>query len=173
MKNINFDKVNKLVNLFCDLDDEFQNELIAKAYEFTIRQSTMKNQDKQGKFDYSQWKKLKNEYHSGDKNSVSLQIKDLEGSIDKEIYSQGHELTDMLDKMKKLNDEGRALFVMMMESLRPGSMTIEEELTVNVTKKHLSLKEYIEKNFPNVDYELVKAKFEETKNQVYSDIKHK
>lgn len=164
MKNINLDKINNLLSLFCELDDEFQIDLIGKAYELTIRQATMKNKSKQGEFDYSQWKILKNESYIDRKKSN--QLKELEKSINSEISSKGHDLVDMHNNVKKLDEEGLALIAMMTESLKPGSMTVEEELTVTINQKQISLQEYVEKKFPNLDYPTFKAKFEKLKEDI-------
>jgi hypothetical protein len=166
LKNVNLDKINNLLSLFCELDDEFQIDLIGKAYELTIKQATMKNKSKQGEFDYSQWKRLKNESHTSEGKSNSLQLKELEKSINSEISSKGRDLLDMHNNIKKLDEEGNALIAMMMESLKPGSMTLEEELTVTINKRQLSLQDYNEKKFPNLDYLTLKAKFEKLKEDI-------
>jgi len=88
----------------------------------------------------------------------------LRDEIRTETNNLAKEILDMADMLDKMDSSQKAAMAMMMEKLSPGAFTKEEEISIVINSKTISLKDYLEKMLPDVNYNDAKSLFEEFKS---------
>lgn len=136
--NINPDKVKKLVLAFAELDEEYQDELLKKAYELELLQAEKNNIKKEG---------------ATFKNKEELQ---------KEVVKRTNEATkealDLIEILKTASDTEKASVFMLMNQLAHKSNTVKEaDVSIIINQKEIPMKEYLEKYMFSADYNKAKA----------------
>lgn len=131
--NINPDKVKELILLFSELDDDYQKQLMGKAYELSLKQSQKNLIKKEGKHF-----KNKEEYKK---------------EIEKRSNERMKELLDLLEIFDKIDDEGKAQLAIVLDKLSHGKLTRKTDIEIKINSKKFSLKDYIEEVLPKVNFE--------------------
>ncbi len=121
--NINPDKVKELVLLFSELDDDYQKELMGKAYELSLKQSQ--------------------------KNLIKKENKE---EIEKRSNERAKESLDLLQIFDKIDDEGKAQLAIVLDKLSNGDLTRKTDIEIKINSKKVSLKDYIEEVLPQADF---------------------
>lgn len=149
--NIDPDKVKKLVLIFSKLDDEYQNKLLAEAIKLELMQGQKTLIKKENKT-------FKNE-------------KELEEEIVERTNKRTDEAINLFEKIEKVGETELATLFMMVNQLAGKANSVEEsDISITVNKKNVSMKEYLEKNLVNADYE--KAKMQVDKFMKEYDKEH-
>lgn len=136
--NINPDKVKELVLLFSKLDEDYQKELLNKAYVLSLKQS-QKNLIRKEEL------KFKNEYE--------YQKKIEERS--NEMIKDALEFVQLLDK---INDNEKAQLVILMDKLSHGELAKKTDIEIKINSKKVSIKDYIEEMLPQADFKAANDK---------------
>lgn len=144
--NINPDKVKELVLLFSELDNDYQKELMGKAYELSLKQSQKNLIHKEGV-------KFKNE------DEYKKEIEDRSSKIAKESL-------DLLQIFEKIDDEGKAELAIVLDKLSHGELTKKTDIEIKINSKKVSIKDYIEEVLPHADFESANEKATEYLNEV-------
>lgn len=140
--NINPDKVKRLVMIFAELDEEYQQKLLEEAYILQLMQGQKNNLQKEGLTF-----KTKEEFEK--------EIRKKTNEISKEIL----ELKDLYDSV---SDTKKAAMFMLINRLADKNNVIQEaDISITVNQKDISWKEYIEKYLVNADYDKAKQITEE------------
>lgn len=131
------DKVKELILIFSKLDDEYQNELLSEAYKFKLLQ--------------------------GQKNVIKAKNISFKKDEDyqKELLNRANEvatrMTSIANLFDKAGDTEKAVFFMVANQLAGKANSVEEsDISITINKKEISMKDYIEKNLVNADYEKAK-----------------
>ena len=101
--NINPDKIKELVLLFSELDDEYQKELMNRAYELSLKQSQKNLIQKESK-------KFKTE------EEYKNEIEERSNKVVKESVA-------LLELFDKIGDEEKAQLAIALDKLSHGSLT--------------------------------------------------
>ena len=136
--NINPDKVKELVLLFSKLDDDYQKELMGKAYELFLKQSQKNLIKKENK-------KFKNE-------------EEYKEEIEKRSNERVKETIDLLQIFNKIDDEGKAQLAIVLDKLSNGDLTRKTDIEIKINSKKVSLKDYIEEVLPQADFKSANKK---------------
>lgn len=136
--NINPDKVKELVLLFSKLDDDYQKELMGKAYELSLKQSQKNLIKKENK-------KFKNE-------------EEYKEEIEKRSNGRVKETIDLLQIFNKIDDEGKAQLAIVLDKLSNGDLTRKTDIEIKINSKKVSLKDYIEEVLPQADFKSANKK---------------
>jgi|GEM_PF-6223534 hypothetical protein len=147
MKNIDAEKIKRLINLFTDLDKNYQDEAMAYIYTLVIEQFAKKV-------------------------SVESNQKDVKKTINEKdaVKEIKKDIVETFKNISKLDFEQKAKLAIAMEILKKGSMTKKEEVSVVINSKEISLEEYIAKEFNGVDYNKVKRETVEIMNEMKNKI---
>ncbi|KAI4445351.1 hypothetical protein C823_007858 [Eubacterium plexicaudatum ASF492] len=113
--NINPDKVKELVLLFSELDDDYQKELMGKAYELSLKQSQKNLIKKENK-------KFKSE-------------KEYKEEIEKRSNERAKESLDLLQIFDKIDDEGKAQLAIVLDKLSNGDLTRKTDIEIKINSK--------------------------------------
>ena len=144
--NINPDKIKELVLLFSELDNDYQKELMSKAYELSLKQSQKNLIQKEGlKF------KSEDEYKK--------EIEDRSSKIAKEFL-------DLLQIFDKIGNEGKAELAIVIDKLSHGELTKKTDIEIKINSKKISIKDFIEEVLPQADFESANDKATEYLNEV-------
>lgn len=136
--NINPDKVKELVLLFSKLDDDYQKELMEKAYELSLKQSQKNLIKKENK-------KFKNK-------------EEYKEEIEKRSNERVKETIDLLQIFNKIDDEGKAQLTIVLDKLSNGDLTRKTDIEIKINSKKVSLKDYIEEVLPQADFKSANKK---------------
>lgn len=136
--NINPDKVKELVLLFSELDDDYQKELIGKAYELSLKQSQKNLLKKEGKHFKSE-EEFKNEVKNRSDEAAKKSL-------------------ELVKKLVKINDDGKAQIAIVLDKLSNGDLTRETDIEIKINSKKVSLKDYIEEVLPQADFKSANEK---------------
>ena len=136
--NINPDKIKELVLLFSELDDDYQKELMGKAYELSLKQSQKNLIKKENK-------KFKSE-------------EEYKEEIEKRSIERAKESLDLLQIFDKIDDEGKAQLAIALDKLSNGDLTRKTDIEIKINSKKVSLKDYIEEVLPQADFESANKK---------------
>ena len=136
--NINPDKVKELVILFSKLDDDYQKELLNKAYELSLKQSQKNLINKEGK-------KFKSE------EEYKKEIEDRSNEVAKESL-------DLLRLLDKIGDDEKAQLAIVLDKLSHGGLAKKTDIEIKINSKKVSVKEYIEEVLPQADFEVANEK---------------
>lgn len=136
--NINPEKVKELVLLFSELDDDYQKELMGKAYELSLKQSQKNLIKKENK-------KFKSE-------------KEYKEEIEKGSNERAKESLDLLQIFDKIDDEGKAQLAIVLDKLSNGDLTRKTDIEIKINSKKVSLKDYIEEVLPQADFKSANEK---------------
>lgn len=135
--NIDPDKVKKLVLIFSELDEEYQNKLLVEAFRLELMQSQKK--------------------HIKAENKTFKTEKELETEIIKRSNKTATEAVQIMEKLDKVGDTEKAIFIIMVNQLAGKANSVEEsDISITINKKEITMKEYLEKNLVNADYEKAK-----------------
>ena len=145
--NINSKYIKELIDVAVTLDDEFQKKSLAKMYELQLEQKAKRKIEKKN---LAEGKKM-----------AEVTLRD---EIRTETNNLAKEILDMADMLDKMDSSQKAAMAMMMEKLSPGAFTKEEEISIVINSKTISLKDYLEKMLPDVNYNDAKSLFEEFKS---------
>ena len=127
--NIYPDKVKELVLLFSELDDDYQKELMSKAYELSLKQNQKNLIKKEGKH-FKNDEECKNE-----------------------IEKRAKESLDLLQIFDKVGDGEKAQLAIVLSKLSHGDLTQKTDIEIKINSKKISLKEYIEEVLPKANFE--------------------
>lgn len=130
--NINPDKVKELVLLFSELDDDYQKELMGKAYELSLKQTQKNLIKKEGK-------RFKNDEEY--KNEIERSRKRAKESL------------EVLQIFDKVGDEEKAQLAIVLNKLSHGNLTQKTDIEIKINSKKVSLKEYIDEVLPKANFE--------------------
>ena len=144
--NINPDKIKKLVMLFSELDDDYQKELMSKAYELSLKQSQKNLINKEDK-------KFKSE-------------EDYKKEIEERSRERAKESLDLLQIFDKIGDEGKAELAIILDKLSHGELTKKTDIEIKINSKKVSIKEYIKEVLPHADFETANEKATEYLKEV-------
>ena len=136
--NINPDKVKELVLLFSELDDDYQKELMSKAYELSLKQSQKNLIQKEGL-------KFKNE------DEYKNAIEDRSSMVAKKSL-------DLLHIFEEIGDEEKAELAIVLDKLSHGELTKKTDIEIKINSKKVSIKDYIEEVLPHADFESANEK---------------
>ncbi len=136
--NINPDKVKELVLLFSKLDDDYQKELMTKAYELCLKQF-QKNLIKQ------EGKKFKSE-------------EEYKKEIEERSSERVKESLELLNIFDRIGDEEKAQCVIVLDKLSNGNLTEKTDIEIKINSKKIPLKDYIEEVLPQVDFKSANEK---------------
>lgn len=128
MSNVNPDNLNLLNNIFVELDKQRRSKLLFSAYKLSVEQTVEKE--------------LK------DKNKRMPYAKELEEAVTERMA----DLSDFLKLLFELDETGLAVIAMMMEKLRPGSMTTERDTVVTTTHTRTPLGRMLKESLPDADF---------------------
>jgi len=145
--NINSKYIKELIDVAVTLDDEFQKKSLAKMYELQLEQKAKRKIEKKN---LAEGKKM-----------AEVTLRD---EIRTEANNLAKEILDMADMLDRMDSSQKAAMAMMMEKLSPGAFTKEEEISIVINSKTISLKDYLEKMLPDVNYNDAKSLFEEFKS---------
>lgn len=136
--NINPDKIKELVLLFSELDDDYQKELMGKAYELSLKQSQKNLIHKEGeKF------KTEEEYKK---------------EIEERSKKRARESLDLLEIFNKIGDEEKAQLAIALDKLSHGNLTKKTDIEIKINSKNVSLQDYIEEVLPQVNFKTANEK---------------
>lgn len=136
--NINPDKIKELVLLFSELDDEYQKELMNRAYELSLKQSQKNLIQKESK-------KFKTE------EEYKNEIEERSNKVVKESVA-------LLELFDKIGDEEKAQLAIALDKLSHGSLTKKTDIEIKINSKKVSLQDYIEEVLPQVDFKTANEK---------------
>lgn len=136
--NINPDKVKELVLLFSELDDDYQKELMGKAYELSLKQSQKNLIEKEGK--------------------QFINEEECKREIEKRSNERVKESLDLLEIFDKVDGEGKAQLAIVLDKLSHGDLTRKIDIEIKINSKKVSLKDYIEEVLPKVNFESANEK---------------
>jgi len=145
--NINSKYIKELIDVAVTLDDEFQKKSLAKMYELQLEQKAKRKIEKKN---LAEGKKM-----------AEVTLRD---EIRTEANNLAKEILDMADMLDRMDSSQKAAMAMMMEKSSPGAFTKEEEISIVINSKTISLKDYLEKMLPDVNYNDAKSLFEEFKS---------
>lgn len=131
--NINPDRIKELILIFSELDEEYQKELLKKAYVLGLRQN---QKDIIAKEKIS----FKNDF-------------DYKQEIENRSRKSAKESLEFLNKIKEMNREQIAEVAILIEKLSSNKgISQDTDIEIKINKKNISLKDYIEKELPEVDF---------------------
>ena len=136
--NINPDKVKELVLLFSELDDDYQKELMGKAYELSLKQTQKNLIKKEGK-------RFKND-------------EEYKNEIEKRSRKRAKESLEVLQIFDKVGDEEKAQLTIVLNKLSHGNLTQKTDIEIKINSKKVSLKEYIDEVLPKANFESANKK---------------
>jgi len=149
--NINSKYIKELINIAVTLDDEYQKKSLGKMFELKLEQKAKRKVEKDNMME-------------GKKIPETI----LKNEIKTETEKKAKELVDLVSMFDEMDFSQKAAMIMMMERLSPGSFTKEEDISIVINSKAISLKEYLDKFLPDANYDDAKSYFEE-----FKDIKSK
>lgn len=132
--NINPNKIKQLVELFAKLDDEYQNKAISLLLELHIEQAAE-----------SQYRK-ENDKKKGTENTYLK-----EQSIKERKQKRINEICSMLELMDKMDSTQLASIAIAMEKLKLGTFTKQDDITITINSKQVSIEEYLKTVLPEAD----------------------
>lgn len=134
-RRINAERLKDVIDLFTRLNAERQAKVFAYLYtEFMEQKAEM-------------------EFHeAGEQVSAEM----IAETANKNIS----EIMNIVDIIGKLDDTGKAAMLMMLEKISPGTVTKEEEITVTINNKRISLEAAIKQFFPDMDMNSVRNKID-------------
>lgn len=132
--NVDPDKIKELVLLFFELDDEYQNELMTKAYVLSLKQNQKNSIEKEGmKF------KNKSEYDK---------------EIEERSNNNAKKAIDMVELIEKIPDDKKAELFILLDKLGSGKLTQKSDIEIKINQARVPLKDYIEDILPGTDFNL-------------------
>lgn len=140
--NINPEKIKELVLLFAELDEEYQKELMAKAYTLSLMQS-QKNQMQQEK-------------------SIYKTDKEREDEIKRRSNQRAKEAMEIVENIEKMNDTDKAAMFMLLNRLAgKGNMVQKPDISITINQRDISMEEYLKNYLLNADYDKAKDKVQD------------
>lgn len=139
--NINPDKVKELVLLFSELDDEYQKELLNRAYILSLKQSQKNLIRKEGKI-------FKNE--DGYKREIECRSNE-----------RAKESLELVQLLNKISDDEKAQLAILLDRLSHGRLAKKIDIEIKINSKKVSIKDYIEEVLPQVDFRVANEQIEE------------
>lgn len=137
--NIDPKRVKELILIYSELNEEYQKELMRQAYTLQLKQSQLKHIQKE--------------------NMHFKTDRDLQEEIDRRSCERAKEIKEMLDVLKKIDDTDKAALFMMINQLAgEGNKVEESDVSITISQKDISMKEYIEKYLMDADYKKAKQK---------------
>lgn len=135
--NLNPDKVKKLVLSFSELDEEYQDKLLIEAYKLELMQH--------------QKEKIKKE------KRVYKSDKEFEQAITKGASMVAEESMKFFELFEQADDTLKAaMFMLIQQMAGKGNMIKESDITITVNQKELSIYDYLDQYFVNIDYDKAK-----------------
>lgn len=144
--NINPEKVKELVLLFSELDDDYQKELMGKAYELSLKQSQKNLINKEGK-------KFKSE-------------EEYKKEIEKKSEKRAKDSLDLLHILDQIGDEEKVQLAIVLDRLSHGNLTKKYDIEIKIKSKKVSIKDYIEEVLPQADFKSANEKASEYLREV-------
>ena len=136
---INPENVKKLVQIYSELNEEYQKELMKQAYTLQIKQTQLNQIEKEG---------------------ITFKTdSELHAEIDKRSVETAKDAMQMLDDLKKIDDTDKAAIFMLLNQLSgKGNRVKESDVAITVNQKDISMKDYLEKYLFDADYDKAKEK---------------
>ena len=129
--NLDYNKVKELISLYSELDDEYQEILMQKAWDLYNKQQ-QKNQ------------LLESEEKFKSKD-------DLEEKVNEKAHTRAKEIYEILQLFEKMDDPQKAEIVAVVDKMTNASMTEQTDFEITINKKKVDLVEYLEEQFPDAD----------------------
>lgn len=129
--NLDYNKVKDLISIYSELNDEYQEILMQKAWDLYNKQQ-QKNQ------------LLKSEEKFKSKD-------DLEKKVSEKAHTRAKEICDMLQQFDELNDSQKAEVVAVADKMTNGKITEQTDFEITINKKKVDLVEYLEEQFPDAN----------------------
>lgn len=141
MIKIDIGKIETLISLFTKLNEDYQRKAMGSIYKLILEQEATELVER----------KIIDE---------SCNIVDKSSLIKNEINKRARSIVEISNNINKLNDEQKAQVIILMESLKPETFTKEDHISITINSKSYTLKEYISKQFHNVDFNKAKNNVE-------------
>lgn len=136
--NIDPNKVKELILIYSELDEEYQKKLLGEAYKMQIMLSQKKQIQKEA-----------TKYKTED---------ELQKEIVKRSNKSAKGVLDLVKMLDEVSDTDKAAVFMMINRMARNSDTVQEsDISITINQKEISVQEYLEKHFFNVDYDKVKS----------------
>lgn len=132
-------KIERLVSMYIELDEEDQDAIFHKTAMLFLSRSTKKQVVKEN--DLLPKRKQKTEH-------------ELKDAITDKVYDRLTDMKNILDLCDKTSTDGRAAFLMLFHTMGNKSSNVTEtEVKVSISYHSKSMKDYIEELIPEVNYE--------------------
>ena len=124
--------------IYSELDEEYQKKLLGEAYKMQIMLSQKKQIQKEA-----------TKYKTED---------ELQKEIVKRSNKSAKGVLDLVKMLDEVSDTDKAAVFMMINRMARNSDTVQEsDISITINQKEISVQEYLEKHFFNVDYDKVKS----------------
>lgn len=137
--NINPEKVKELVLIYSELNEDYQKELMKKAYTLQLKQTQLNQIQKE-----------------------KLQFKtesDLREEVDKRTAKRAEGIMSILETLKQVDDTDKAALFMLVNQLAGRENTVKEsDITITVNRKAVTMRDFVEKHLFDADYDKAKEK---------------
>lgn len=144
--NINPEKVKELILIYSELNEDYQKELMKQVYMLRLKQT--------------QSNKIQEE---GIRFKTDIELQD---EINKRSTKTAKDAMEVLNALKKMNDTDKATIFMLVNQLEgKGSTVKESDITITVNQKEVSMRDYLEKQLFDVDYDKAKEKVSKFMNE--------
>lgn len=139
--NINAEKIKYLIELFAELNEERQEKLIRNAIALKFEQ---------GQEDIAK------------QNKEEITKEELHKKTSKRIIKAG----GIIDKFDKLDEEHKAVFMMLLNELTKGNVTKENDIQIKINSQQLTIDEYLNKYMPGINVNKVRKIANEIKKEI-------
>ena len=131
--NINLERIKELVNVYANLSDEDQLQLLAKAYEAQMRETQESEFKKNGKTFQNEKKKY--------------------DEITNALVGKLRRIDNVMNVFDGADATGQAaMFILMSRLGSKSNLVTEPDIEVKITEKEYTLEEYITRHLPDADY---------------------
>lgn len=140
--NIDPEKVKELVLIFAKLNDNYQNELMKKAYEL--------------KFMQGQFNLIK------DEGLIFKNEMELNREVSRRSNKRVEEVIELMQKLENVSDTDKAALFMLINQLSgKGNAVQESDITITINQREVSMRDYLEKYLVDADYDKAQEKVSE------------
>lgn len=137
--NIDPKKVKKLILIYSELNEDYQKELMQQAYILRLKQSQLNQIQKEQKTFKSD--------------------KELQKEIQKRANKTAERALNVMDMVEKMGETDIAALMIIVNQLSgKGNIVEESDVSITISQKDISMKEYIEKYLMDADYRKAKQK---------------
>lgn len=124
--------------LFSELDDDYQKELMRKAYELSLKQFQKNLIRKEGlKF------KSKDEYQK---------------EIEERSNKTAKKSLELVQLFERINDDEKAQLAILIDKLSHVDLAKKTDIEIKINSKKVSIKDYIEEMLPHANFNVANDK---------------